>query len=71
MDFTGEHGDESNHILLKSDQEEAIKYVVSEIVEARKEGKTVVEESPVKDSQSNGMAERAVQEVVGGSGVFG
>ena len=52
LEFFGDNGDEVNKILIKSDQEEPIKYVVREIVEARKEGKTLVEESQ-KTSQSN------------------
>ena len=65
LDFIAENGDESNPSMVKSDQEEAIKYVMKELVEARKEGRTVVEESPAMDSQSNGIGERAVQEVTG------
>ena len=38
---------------------------MKELVEARAEGKTILEESPVRSSQSNGLTERAVQEVGG------
>ena len=38
---------------------------MKEIVEARGEGKTVVEESPTRSSGSNGVAERAVEEIEG------
>ena len=35
------------------------------MIEAREEGRTIVEESPVKSSGSNGRAERAVQTLEG------
>ena len=65
LEFIAESGDASNKILVKTDQENAIEYFVKELVEARSEGKTIVEESPVKSSQSNGLTERAVQEIGG------
>ena len=39
--------------------------MVREIVEGRADNKTLVEESPKKSSGSNGVVERAVQEVEG------
>jgi hypothetical protein len=39
--------------------------LVKEVVERRKEGKTLVEESPVKSSGSNGIVEKGVQELEG------
>ena len=65
LEFIAESGDSSNKILVKSDQENAIEYFVKELVEARAEGKTIIEESPAYSSQSNGLTERAVQEVGG------
>ena len=46
-------------------QEESIKYLIKGIQEGRPEGRTIVEESPVKSSGSNGGVERAVQELEG------
>ena len=50
---------------ITSDQEPAVKRLVKDLVEARTEGKSVVEESPVGSSGSNGVVERTVQEVEG------
>ena len=52
-------------MILKSDQEEAIKALVKDVMNHRASGvKTLVEEAP-KDSSSNGLVERTVQEVQG------
>ena len=48
---------------IKSDQEPAVKRLVKDLVRARAEGKSVVEESPVGSSGSNGVVERAMQAV--------
>ena len=52
-------------VSLKSDQESALKDLVQEVrtIRAKKKLETLVEESKVYDSQSNGIAERAVQSV--------
>ena len=55
-------------VIIKSDQENSANYLVREIVERRVENKTLVEESPKKSSGSNGVVERAVQEVEGALG---
>ena len=65
LEFIEENGDGEGDILVKTDQEPAIQYLIKELVEARADGKTVVEESPVKSSGSNGVAERGVQEIEG------
>ena len=67
VDFFEENGDKEGTILVKSDQEPAIEFLVNGLVEARPEGRTIVEEAPSpKDSKgSNGEVERAVQEVEG------
>ena len=49
-------------IILKCDGEAALK-TIQEAVRSRRNGKTVLENSPVGDSRSNGAAERAVQAV--------
>ena len=60
-----ELGDATSRVLVKTDQEPAIKTFVKDLVAAREEGRTIVEESPVQSSGSNGRAERAVQAVEG------
>ena len=52
-------------IIIKSDQEPAVKRLVKDFVEARVEGKSVVEESLVGGSGCNGVVERSVQAVEG------
>ena len=51
-----------NDIILKCDGEAALTNIQNE-VRRRREGKTILENSPVGDSRSNGHAERAVQSV--------
>ena len=55
LEFIQENGDEDNTIIIKTDQEPSIQYLVKDVVEMRKEGKTVQEESPVGSSGSNGV----------------
>ena len=65
VEFVEETGDSNNTILLKTDQETSIKYFVKDFIEARVEGKTIPEESPVGSSGSNGRVERGVQSIEG------
>ena len=68
MEYFGECGNQFGDIIVKTDQEPAIKCLVKDIVLERGEelgNKTIVEESPVGSKGSNGVAERAVQEVEG------
>ena len=65
LDFIDENGDREMNIVVKTDQEPSIEYVVNDLVGERSEGKTVVEESPKKSSGSNGVVERGVQEIEG------
>jgi hypothetical protein len=51
-------------MILKSDGEAALKHIQEE-VRRRREEETILENSPVGDSRSNGHAERAVQSIVG------
>ncbi len=51
----------SKRIIVKSDQEPALKDLVDALKRER-ESETIIENSKVKDSQSNGTIERAVQE---------
>ena len=70
MAFLKEIGCEFGDLLAKFDQEPAIKGLVKGIVDERAEGRRVVEESPVGSSASNGIVERAVQELEGQSRVL-
>ena len=65
LDYLAEAGDMEGRIIIKSDQEPAVKRLVKDLVEARAEGKSVVEESPVGSSGSNGVVERTVLAVEG------
>ena len=65
VQFMEECGDKEYVVIVKTDQETAIQVFVSDIVDNRTEGRTIQEQSPVGSSGSNGMAERAVQEMEG------
>ena len=63
-----ECGDGSCDAIVKTDQEPSIGILVKDLVEMRgneKGGRTVVENSPVGSSKSNGLVERGVQAVEG------
>ena len=66
IEFIQENGDEENSILVKTDQEPSIQCLIKDLIDTRKEGKTIPEESPVRSSGSNGVVERGVQEIEGG-----
>ena len=55
----GYHGRE----VLRSDQEPALQDLMGEVARLRGDLPTVLEASPVGDSQSNGFVERAVRSV--------
>ena len=66
--FMAECGDQSGDVVIKTDQEAAITYLVKDIVAERGNEpgcRTIVEESLVASSGSNGIVERAVQTVEG------
>ena len=66
--FMREVGCEHGPVTVKSDQEPAMKAIVNEVGRLRAAaggGRLAVEMSPVGQSQSNGIAERAIQSVVG------
>ena len=65
LEFVEEIGDYGNSIILKSDQEASMKYFPKDFIEAREDGKTIPEESPVKSSGSNGRVERGILGVEG------
>ena len=56
LDYLAEAGDMEGRIIIKSDQEPAVKRLVMDLFEARAEGKSVVEESPA--GSSSGRADQ-------------
>ena len=65
MEFIGENEDSGVKIIVKTDQEPCVKCVITNLVEERVEGGTIIEECPVKSSGSNGIVEKGVQDVEG------
>mgnify|MGYP001254926542 CR=1 FL=1 len=68
MEFMEECGDGGMDVIIKSDQEQAIEVLMKDLVELRgdtKARRTIVEESPVKSSGSNGKVERGALTVEG------
>ncbi len=63
--FIRELGYEFAAIAIKSGQEPAIQSLVEDVRRARGNVKTMVEQSPVGESASNGVVERAIQTVQG------
>ena len=66
--FLEEIGHLSGSVIVKSDQEASLKALVEDIGRARgtrSSGRWIVENSPVRSSQSNGVIERAVQSIEG------
>ena len=59
--FIEELGDKDREIIVKTDQEPSIKFLVDDICTARTGAKTVKECSPKFSKGSNGVVERAVQ----------
>ena len=59
--FCRELGYTGAPIIMKSDQEPAILALIEDVARWRAPAKTVVEQSPVGSSQSNGVIERAIQ----------
>ena len=60
IDCIAELGYKECLVYLKNDQEQAIKAVIDGVIAARGSVQTLIEESPVGASQSNGDAEGAV-----------
>ncbi len=50
MESRGENGDSGGKHIVKTDQEPSVKCVITDLVEERVEGGTIIEESPVKSS---------------------
>ena len=64
-EYIEEAGDSNNSIIVKNDQEPSMQYFIKDLIESRPDNKTILEESPVKSSGSNGVAERGVQGIEG------
>ena len=65
VNFIHEQGCAFRDVVIKSDQENSMKYVIEDVCMARTGAKTVKMNSPVKSSGSNGVVERAAQAVEG------
>ena len=63
LDLINECGDKDRPVILKTDQEPAIKFLVDDVCMTRTGAKTIVEQVPVRSKGSNGVVERAVQTV--------
>ena len=65
--FMKELGIEGGDVIVKTDQEPAIKYLVEEIARRKAEvgGRWIRENSPVDSHASNGVVERGIQSVQG------
>ena len=61
--FLREIGHHDNRIIIKTDQESPIKVVAERLAKDRGDAQTILENSPVRSSGSNGGIERAVKEV--------
>ena len=62
MAFLTELGHTGNKVIIKTDQESPVRAVAAKIAAERQEGRTILENSPVKSSGSNGVIERGVKE---------
>jgi len=63
LELIAECGDKDRPILLKSDQEPAILYLIDDVSTSRTGAKTLAEQAPKRSKGSNGIVERAVQSV--------
>ena len=61
LEFMKQCGDEATDIVVKTDQEPAIKILMEQLTQGRPEGRTHIEESPVGSSGSNGIVGRKIQ----------
>ena len=65
LDVIEEVGDSNGRTIVKNDQEPSMQFLIKDLVEAREEGRCILEESPVKSSGSNGIVERGIQGIEG------
>ncbi len=61
LELIAECGDKDRPIIMKSDQEPAILFLVDDVCTSRTGAKTIVEQAPKRSKGSNGVVERAVQ----------
>ena len=61
IDLIEEYGDKDRAIIVKSDQEPAVQFLVDDVCMSRTGAKTIVEQAPKGSKGSNGIVERAVQ----------
>ena len=61
IELVNECGNRDANVIVRTDQEPAIKFLVGDVLKLRTGAKTMVEEAPKRSSGSNGFAERAVQ----------
>ena len=61
LDLIAECGDKDRPIIVKSDQEPAILFLVDDVCSSRTGARTIVERAPKLSKGSNGIVERAVQ----------
>ena len=57
IEFMWENGDAEGKVIVKTDQEPSIKFLVNDMIQGRPEGRTIPEEFPVKSIGSNGIVE--------------
>ncbi len=55
IEYMEESGDQLGKVIVKTDQEPSIQYFVKDLVDSRPAGQTVIEESTVKSSGSDGV----------------
>ena len=63
IELMNECGDRDRDVIVKTDQEAAIKFLVDDVCTARTGARTVVESSPARSKGSNGIVERGAQTV--------
>ena len=61
----GRNGDKVNMVIVKTDQEPSIEYLIKDLVNRREEARTIIEEAPLESKGSNGIIERTIQDVEG------
>ena len=63
LELMNECGDKDREVIVKSDQEPAIRFLIDDVCTNRTGAKTIKEVSPKYSKGSNGVVERAVQSV--------
>ena len=51
-EFLEENGDKMSKVIVKTDQEPSIEYLIKDLVRRREEGRTIVEEAPLESKGS-------------------